>query len=335
VRKAPATACGRANLGTCRPSVAARRAWSLRCTCPEAFAVQELGALWAKSGEVTYGSARLTTVRRVVYQTVIGRWPRNQMQARLSLQAETDSPAGSNGDGWTLGDAVPPTGGELGSLAWTRKGRVPRTVTRQVAQARRPMIRLGGIQEEIDLARSVLIRWKGKYSLGCVVAVLEPPGLGYRPPLECSWVNAHPIAGDGRGRAASSRKRNTGWVLLHNRSRYKRGNFWTAPALTVPLSLTTLLSLKRPSLLRLQRSPRVSFSFYPPLNTLPPEYKSMYSSLSLLALGLASAAAAQKPGSIVEVGDTLVSAMMVSTPVDTRLAPTPPHLRSTTDVHRQ
>jgi hypothetical protein len=37
----------------------------------------------------------------------------------------------------------------------------------------------------------------------------------------------------------------------------------------------------------------------------------MYSSLSLLALGLASTAVAQKPGSIVEVGDTLVSAMMM------------------------
>ena len=31
--------------------------------------VQELGALWAKSGEVTYGSARLTTVRRVAYHS--------------------------------------------------------------------------------------------------------------------------------------------------------------------------------------------------------------------------------------------------------------------------
>jgi hypothetical protein len=40
----------------------------------------------------------------------------------------------------------------------------------------------------------------------------------------------------------------------------------------------------------------------------------MYSSLSLLALGLASSVAAQQPGSIVEKGDTLVSAMMVSPP---------------------
>jgi len=37
----------------------------------------------------------------------------------------------------------------------------------------------------------------------------------------------------------------------------------------------------------------------------------MYPTLPLLALGLASAAVAQKPGSIVEVGDSLVSAMMV------------------------
>jgi hypothetical protein len=40
----------------------------------------------------------------------------------------------------------------------------------------------------------------------------------------------------------------------------------------------------------------------------------MYSSLSLLALGLASTVGAQSPGSIVEAGDTLVSAMMVSAP---------------------
>lgn len=38
----------------------------------------------------------------------------------------------------------------------------------------------------------------------------------------------------------------------------------------------------------------------------------MYSSLSLLALGLASSVAAQQPGTIVEKGDSLVSAMMVS-----------------------
>jgi hypothetical protein len=38
----------------------------------------------------------------------------------------------------------------------------------------------------------------------------------------------------------------------------------------------------------------------------------MYSSLSLLALGLASSVAAQQPGTLVEKGDTLVSAMMVS-----------------------
>jgi len=49
----------------------------------------------------------------------------------------------------------------------------------------------------------------------------------------------------------------------------------------------------------------------------------MYSSLSLLALGLASSAAAQKAGSVVEVGDTLVSAMMVRTLVETWLTPRP------------
>lgn len=60
----------------------------------------------------------------------------------------------------------------------------------------------------------------------------------------------------------------------------------------------------------------------------------MYSALSLLALGLASAAAAQKPGSIVEVGDTLVSGMMVRTLPETPLSlhPSP---RSTTDVSCQ
>ena len=49
----------------------------------------------------------------------------------------------------------------------------------------------------------------------------------------------------------------------------------------------------------------------------------MYSSLSLLALGLASSAAAQKAGSIVEVGDTQVSAMMVRPLAETCLYSTP------------
>lgn len=61
----------------------------------------------------------------------------------------------------------------------------------------------------------------------------------------------------------------------------------------------------------------------------------MYSSLSLLALGLASTAtAAQSPGSIVEVGDTLVSAMMVRPLVETYPAPHSSPC-STPDVRRQ
>ena len=60
----------------------------------------------------------------------------------------------------------------------------------------------------------------------------------------------------------------------------------------------------------------------------------MYSGLSLLALGLASSAAAQKAGSIVEVGDSLVSGMMVRTLGETRLAPRPSRC-PVTDVRRQ
>ena len=60
----------------------------------------------------------------------------------------------------------------------------------------------------------------------------------------------------------------------------------------------------------------------------------MYSSLSLLALGLASSAAAQKAGSIVEVGDTLVSAMMVRTLVEMWFIPRPSPC-PVTDVRRQ
>lgn len=57
----------------------------------------------------------------------------------------------------------------------------------------------------------------------------------------------------------------------------------------------------------------------------------MYSSLSLLALGLASSVAAQQPGTLVERGDTLVSAMMVSAFVITCSTPRPSP-RSLTDV---
>jgi len=60
----------------------------------------------------------------------------------------------------------------------------------------------------------------------------------------------------------------------------------------------------------------------------------MYSSLSLLALVFASSAAAQKAGSIVEVGDTLVSAMMVRTLVEAWLTPRPSPC-PVTDVRRQ
>ena len=51
----------------------------------------------------------------------------------------------------------------------------------------------------------------------------------------------------------------------------------------------------------------------------------MYSSLSLLALGLASSVAAQQPGTLVEKGDTLVSAMMVSAFVITSFVHLPHH----------
>lgn len=60
----------------------------------------------------------------------------------------------------------------------------------------------------------------------------------------------------------------------------------------------------------------------------------MHSTLSLLALGLATTAVAQTPGSIVEKGETLVSAMMVRILVTTcSTPPSSPH--STTDVPRQ
>ena len=60
----------------------------------------------------------------------------------------------------------------------------------------------------------------------------------------------------------------------------------------------------------------------------------MYSTLPLLAFGLATTAAAQQPGSIVEVGDTLVSAMMVRTLVTT-CPPSCSSSDSPPDVSRQ
>ena len=60
----------------------------------------------------------------------------------------------------------------------------------------------------------------------------------------------------------------------------------------------------------------------------------MYSTLPLLAFGLATAASAQQPGSIVEVGDTLVSAMMVRTLVTT-FPPSRSSPNSLPDVSRQ
>jgi len=60
----------------------------------------------------------------------------------------------------------------------------------------------------------------------------------------------------------------------------------------------------------------------------------MYSSLSLLALGLASTAAAQKAGSIVEVGDSQVSGMMVRTLLNPQFTPRPSPC-PVTDVRRQ
>jgi len=54
----------------------------------------------------------------------------------------------------------------------------------------------------------------------------------------------------------------------------------------------------------------------------------------MLAFGLATAAVAQKPGSIVEVGDTLVSAMMVRILV-IMYPPSPSSPNPATDVCRQ